>query len=192
MPLVVVVAIYLRLPTASSEHSAGFGHIWSLQYTPLLFYSNYSESSFFIHAASCYICRFHTIHTWVQNNSNSSKVRCSMNSSIKCNISDYPCLPFCSFRVLPAQKSWATTQSHSAWIVDFVSLVQIEHLSSLITLLLVKFTTIGRISWQALHANTLILFRSQSFHIAAYTFFAAQPLDVPTQFSSIKSLLATW
>ena len=40
-------------------------------------------------------------------------------------------------------------------MVDSSSIVHTEHLSSFTTFLLVKFTAVGKISRQALHANTL-------------------------------------
>ena len=65
-------------------------------------------------------------------------------------------------------------------MVDSGSLVHNEHLSSWITLLLVRFIAVGRISWQARHAKILILLGICSFQTVVHTFFATHPPDVPT------------
>ena len=73
--------------------------------------------------------------------------------------------------------------------MDSISLVQTEHISSLSTFLLVRFTTVGRISWHALQEKFFILFGSRSFHMAVQIFFAAPSVDVPPRLASVKSLL---
>ena len=76
-------------------------------------------------------------------------------------------------------------------MVDSGSNVHTEHFSSWTTLLLVKFTAVGRTLWQALHANTLNLLGIRSFQIASQTCFVVQPLEVPTCAASEIILLAT-
>ena len=76
-------------------------------------------------------------------------------------------------------------------MVDSDSIVHTEHLSSGITLLLVRFTAVGKISWQARHAKTLNLIGICNFQRASQTCFAAQPLEVPTHAASVMVLLAT-
>ena len=76
-------------------------------------------------------------------------------------------------------------------MVDSDFIVHTEHLSSWTTLLLVRFTAVGRISWQALHAKTLNLLGIRSFQIASHTYFVVQPLEVPTCAASEMVLLAT-
>lgn len=134
-----------------------------------------------------------THQAWTRNNLNSSNDNLFNNSSASYNTSSCPLAHFCNLLVHLTQTPWATSHSHKAWSANSIVLVHNPQVPSSTTCLRTKLSRVGKMSWQAHHLNTLILFGMWSFHSLVHTEELTPDRKLsPCMSSSLLSCLATW